>query len=219
MEYYVILPHIRLEKGPIMMNAIRKVFSPKTMHKALEQFGNISIRDFFVFTMIGMAIVLLIIFFQRIKGKKVRLSDALSGIVLDIYVSVMLQLTLVCRESGSRIGIDLDIFHGLKGPDTDFHWLMIAYVVLNCLLFVPYGFTLSLFSFINERKSLIQLIAVMLISFASSLIIETIQLITQRGYYETQDLFFNTLGGVIGWCMFTLIYRLGALMLRKHEER
>lgn len=219
MEYYVVLCNVFLEKGTIMMNALRKVFSPKIMHRALEQFGDLSVRDFLLFSMLGIILLTIFVLLQKIREKKIRISNVLSGIVLSVYISVMLQLTLVCRESGSRIGIDLDIFHGLVGPDNDFHWLMIAYVVLNCMLFIPYGFTLSLFSFVNERRGVIQMVLVTLISFSTSLIIEMTQLITQRGYYETQDLLFNTLGGVIGWAVFYVIYHVGASILRKREEK
>ena len=86
------------------------------------------------------------------------------------------------------------------------------------MLFVPYGFVISLFSFVNERKIGIQFLLVLLLSFIASMSIECIQLITQRGYYETQDLLFNTLGGVIGWILFTIIYQLGAILLRKKRE-
>ena len=137
---------------------------------------------------------------------------------MAVYVSIILQLTLICRESGSRIGIDLDVFHGLRGAENDYHWLMLAYVILNGLLFVPYGFVISLFSFVNERKIGIQFLLVLLLSFIASMSIECIQLITQRGYYETQDLLFNTLGGIVGWILFTIIYQLGAILLRRKED-
>ena len=202
-----------------MIKALKKIFSPVIMERALAQFGSVSIEQFALYSLIGVVAVVLIVLLRKWKGKTTELSDILSGMVLAVYVSIVLQLTLVCRESGSRIGIDLDLFHGLRGPDNDFHWLMVAYVILNCLLFIPYGFTLSLFSFVNERKSITQMVLVLLISFASSMIIEIAQLITQRGYYELQDLLFNTLGGVIGWGIFYIIYRVGTFIYRRREEK
>ncbi|MST58325.1 VanZ family protein [Waltera intestinalis] len=201
------------------MQMLKKVFSPTIMERALEQFGSVSIEKFLLYSLVGVLIFLLVVIVRRILGKATSITDIMSGIVCIIYLSIMLQLTLVCRESGSRIGIDLDLFHGLRGPDNDFHWLMVAYVILNCLLFIPYGFTLSLFSFVNERKSITQMVLVLLISFASSMIIEIAQLITQRGYYELQDLLFNTLGGVIGWGIFYIIYRVGTFIYRRREEK
>lgn len=201
-----------------MIQAIRKIFSPSVMHSALDQFGSVSAGDFILFSLLGMMVVVLVVLLRKVLKKETHVSDILTGLVLAVYVSIILQLTLICRESGSRIGIDLDVFHGLRGAENDYHWLMLAYVILNCMLFVPYGFVISLFSFVNERKIGIQFLLVLLLSFIASMSIECIQLITQRGYYETQDLLFNTLGGVIGWILFTIIYQLGAILLRKKRE-
>lgn len=201
-----------------MIHAIQKIFSPSTMNKALAQFGNVSVQHFLLFSMAGVMVVLLVTLIRRRMHRKVLLSDVLTGMVVAVYGSIILQLTLICRESGSRIGIELNVLHGLQEPDNDFHWLMMAYVVLNCLLFVPYGFILSLFSFVNRRKKGIQFLLTFLMSFATSLFIETAQLMTGRGFYEMQDLVANTLGGVLGWGMFTIILGLGKMLLQKKEE-
>lgn len=202
-----------------MTYKINKIFSQRNLNKALAQFGSISAKDFIIFSLIGIAIVLLITAIYKLAfKKKAQLSNVLAGMVLSVYGSIMLQLTLVCRESGSRIGIEMDIFHGLVGPENDLHWLMIAYAIMNCMLFIPFGFTVSLFSVINEKKLIIQFILVTLISFATSMLIELTQLIMQRGYYEMQDLAFNTLGGMIGWMIFALIYCVGTAIKNKMEE-
>ena len=200
-----------------MISFFKKVFSKKIMEMALEQFGSVSIKAFLLYTLLGVGILFMVVFVCYLFKHKVRLSNLLAGIVIVMYGSIMLQLTLVCRESGSRIGIELDLFHGLTGPDNDFHWLMLAYVVLNCMLFIPYGFALSLFSVINERRTGVQCVLVLLSSLATSLFIETAQLITKRGYYEVQDLFFNTIGGVIGWILFRIVYLFGEKLLRRRE--
>lgn len=198
-----------------MIRTLKKIFSPSVMHNALEQFGTISIKSFIQYALLGIGIVAMIIVVRKIMKKKTLVCDVLSSVVLAVYGSVMLQLTLICRESGSRIGIDLDLFNGLMGPENAVRWLMWAYVILNCLLFIPFGFTISLFSFVNDRKPSIQALSVALVSFICSMAIECIQLITQRGYFEMQDLVINTLGGVIGWVIFSFIYHLGALIYDK----
>lgn len=202
-----------------MIKVLKKVFSPVIMERALAQFGSVSIKLFALYSLLGVVAVVLIVLLRKKMGKTTELSDILSGMVLAVYISIMLQLTLVCRESGSRIGIELDMFHGLLGPDTERHWLMVAYAILNCLLFVPFGVVLSLFSFVYERKPVIQFLLVLLISFAVSMVIECVQLITQRGYYEVQDLMLNTLGGILGWVLFRIVYLFGTILKhRKVEE-
>ena len=202
-----------------MITFFKKVFSKKIMNMALEQFGTVSFGAFLIYALLGVGFVLLVALICYLFNKrKMRLSNLLAGIVMALYGSFMLQVTLVCRESGSRIGIVLDLFYGLRGPESDYHWMMIAYAVLNGMLFIPYGFALSLFSDINEQRGWVQCMLVLLISFGTSLLIETAQLLTRRGYYEVQDLFVNTLGGVIGWILFRMIYLVGEKMLRKREE-
>lgn len=201
-----------------MINAINKVFSQRTLGMALEQFGEVSVENFLVFSLIGILLVVLLVLVRKLMGKETRLSDILTGLMLAVYCSIILQLTLICRQDNSRIGIELDVFHGLVGPDNDYHWLMIAYVVLNCILFVPYGFLISLFLFVNKRRVPVQLLLVTLISLIASLIIEMSQLITGRGYYEVQDLVFNTLGGSIGWIVFAIVYNVGRKIADRNME-
>ena len=201
-----------------MISFFKNVFSKKIMDMALEQFGSVSFFSFLVYAMYGIGLVLIIALLCYLFKRKMQLSNVLAGLVMALYGSVMLQLTLVCRESGSRIGVELDLFHGLTGPESDFRWMMFAYVVLNCMLFVPFGFVLSLFSKVNEKSAGMQCVLVTLVSLATSLLIEIVQLITKRGYYEVQDLVVNTLGGVIGWGLFRIIYVIGKKLLRKREE-
>ena len=40
----------------------------------------------------------------------------------------------------------------------------------------------------------------------TSLGVETIQLITGRGYFQVDDILTNVLGGIIGYWMFWLVY-------------
>ena len=201
------------------MYIFKKVFSQRTMSLALEQFGTLSLRDFILYSIIGVMIVILVVLVRKLFNKETELSDILTGIIMAVYVSIILQLTLVCRSDNSRIGIELDIFHGLVGPENDFHWLMIAYVVLNCMLFIPFGFVLSLFSFLNERRYVIQVALVMLISLIVSLSIEITQLITGRGYYETQDMVSNTLGGIIGWLVYVVLIHLIKVVSERIVDR
>lgn len=201
-----------------MISFFKNVFSKRIMDMALEQFGTVSVIAFFVYALYGIGLVLMIWLLCCLFKHKIRLSNLLAGIVLALYGSVMLQLTLICRESGSRIGIELDLFHGFTGENNDFRWMMLAYVVLNCMLFIPYGFVLSLFSVINEKKAGMQCVLVLLLSLATSLLIEMAQLVTKRGYYEVQDLFFNTIGGVIGWGLFYIVSTISKKLLQKREE-
>lgn len=67
-------------------------------------------------------------------------------------------------------------------------------IVLNILLFVPFGYLLPLLMGKIDRWW-----KVMLFGFCFSLFIEILQLVTRRGMFDTDDLINNTIGAIIGW--------------------
>lgn len=71
----------------------------------------------------------------------------------------------------------------------------------NVLAFTPFGFVLPIIS-VSNRK----LINIALLSLEFSLTIELIQLIFKVGIFDVDDLFLNTIGGILGGIFF-FIYR------------
>ena len=63
----------------------------------------------------------------------------------------------------------------------------------NVIAFMPMGFLQPLLSDRQRRK-----ILVVLNCFIVSLLVETIQLVFKIGCFDVDDLFLNTLGGLIG---------------------
>ncbi len=75
----------------------------------------------------------------------------------------------------------------------------IAQVYMNIMLFIPMGYLLPyVFSWFRERVRIRPAAACFLISP----VIENLQLIFRRGLYDIDDLFSNTIGGVIGQFLF-----------------
>lgn len=75
------------------------------------------------------------------RGRKRRGKDTVSlpaVSCLVMYVAVLLVITYFSRESGTRGGLDLELFStwGINKRNN-------AYVVENVLLFIPYGFVLA----------------------------------------------------------------------------
>ncbi|WP_183772113.1 VanZ family protein [Catenibacillus scindens] len=48
----------------------------------------------------------------------------------------------------------------------------------------------------------------MIVNFAFSSAIEILQFILKKGLFEFDDIFHNTLGGIIGWAVVVLILRI-----------
>ncbi len=79
----------------------------------------------------------------------------------------------------------------------------------NVLAFAPYGFCLPMLSSKDNR-----LFRVLIATFCFSLLIECIQLFYKIGCFDVDDLFLNTIGGVIGF----LTYRFCRWILRRHTN-
>lgn len=70
-------------------------------------------------------------------------------------------------------------------------------MALNVLLFMPLGYLVLLsYSTIDRWWK------VLLLGFAFSLLIETVQLITRLGWFDASDLLHNTLGALIGYWIY-----------------
>lgn len=123
-----------------------------------------------------------------------------------LYLTLVAFITFFSRESGSRIGIDLALF-STWGNNARNH----AYVVENVLLFLPYGFLLA-HAFPPCRHPARNLV----VCFLSSLTIETVQLLTGRGYFQVDDILTNVLGGGLGVALFWLTARLFSPII-KHK--
>lgn len=75
--------------------------------------------------------------------------------------------------------------------------------ILNILLFVPLGFLLPIYS--DKLKKIYKVLP---LGFAATLIIEIIQYTTKLGIFEIDDIFNNTYGVLIGYCLFMIFYSL-----------
>lgn len=71
-------------------------------------------------------------------------------------------------------------------------------VILNIILFIPVGFGFSAILYPQQSWKKV-LICVTLLS----LVIEVAQFVTQRGLCETNDLIHNTIGGMMGYYVYT----------------
>lgn len=76
-------------------------------------------------------------------------------------------------------------------------------VIGNILLFIPLGFDIPLF--FNKKNKLSKII---LYGFTASLTIELIQLFTPYNTTDIDDVIFNTLGAVLGFIIFNIIYKI-----------
>ncbi|MCR5357708.1 MAG: VanZ family protein [Lachnospiraceae bacterium] len=156
--------------------------------------------------------ILVVNIIKKASGKKhLKLWQMLLSVfvfsVLCVYMSYLVSLTLSGREAGSRPNkINLEIF-GTWGSEG-----ISAYAIENVLLFIPFGILVPLMArFFKKWWNLV------LAAFITSLLIELTQLITGRGYFETDDILLNTFGAFVGYVVFWIAYH--SYIAVKHETQ
>ena len=115
------------------------------------------------------------------------------------YVLVVLGLTLFSRASGTA-AVNLTPFYGYFDAFATGSLRAFQLIVFNVMMFVPLGLLLPLIS-----KRLRSARIVLLCALLFSLCIETLQLLTSAGIFELDDLFHNTLGGVLGYLLYASV--------------
>lgn len=140
---------------------------------------------------------------QQIQKKRKRLEQyrALHGgqllawFLVAVYFAMLISITLLSREPGSRTGVDLKLFEtwgNQRLPD--------RYFVENILLFLPFGALLpAAVPFLRRGWYCVYA------AFATSMMLETVQLLTERGFCQLDDVVTNTLGAAIGYLVFALV--------------
>jgi len=180
----------------LLYTAIRDIW------QAFKEFTDQAILFAFFATIIYL-IISLVTFFVRSVGNKrphsigyVFAKTCLFAL-FGIYISYLYALTLSGREEGSRVGlINLVPFKAMNQSGT-----FIVTEFENIVLFVPLGLLIPF-----VWKYFRGIIRTSLTGFVISLSIEVIQLVTSRGFFDVDDVIFNTMGTVVGYSLFAGLY-------------
>lgn len=159
---------------------------------------NIGIYTLINFVPIVFIIYLIIIGIKFIVKREIKIKfiNIVCEFALILIVLCILQITgIIFRDysMSTNIYFDYKIFENGVSPAT----------LLNCVLFIPFGFLLpTVFKKIQNK-----LIIIVMIGFCFSLSIEIIQMFTGR-FAELEDVLMNTLGTFIGYEIFVLISKM-----------
>lgn len=117
------------------------------------------------------------------------------GIVL--YFSVLLMVTLLGRRKNTEVSLRylLLSYQMLMRKVKNALWD----ILLNILLFIPYGYIIA------DKSSKLRRSQQIVVIVLSSLAIETIQFLFSIGQFELCDLIDNSIGGLIGIHLVLLI--------------
>lgn len=128
-----------------------------------------------------------------------------------VYLLAIIYLAFISREpalyllysinpfGAARRGLEFGgglISGVLHGDVRVANWMSLEGIILNILLFIPFGYLFpSLFPTLRWWQ-------VILLGLAFSLSIELLQLLTRLGYADVDDLINNTLGATLGWRLY-----------------
>ena len=128
--------------------------------------------------------------------------DILMFYLLVTYIICILQIALFSREPGSRDGIDMELFSTWRDSP-----MARAYVIENIIMYLPFGYFFMYFS-----KNTFSIVTCVLAAGTSSLTIEIVQLITERGYFQLDDIVMNTVGAIAGIILYYVLRRIGKIL-------
>ena len=131
--------------------------------------------------------------------------------LLVFYIAMILFRTLMNRSLSENPLNDVIGIWGLKNSYGE----LTTEVIENLILFIP--FTILMLCGFGEKivgksmKIFVTVWKTVKIVFLFSLLIEFLQLFLRLGTFQLSDLFYNTLGGLIGgliyWCAYKLTHR------------
>lgn len=175
------------------MEVIRKFSRAlETMSREME-----AVPDAFYILSAAGVLMLLVLYFFILPGlhlkedKKQKYRNWCITALLMLYILGILTITVFTREVRDDYSIRLTFLYGIRNASHIGGAFVRA--LLNLALFVPMGF---LFSWRFRGK--LRIVKGTAAAFTLSLIIECTQLIGRLGNFETDDLLFNTIGGMLG---------------------
>ena len=179
------------------------------MHDFIQYIFHIGLRGLIlalplVLLSIGLLVGLYVVFQRKWKGEKqFPIGKVIAVLLLVGYGAVVVYVTLLRGDPHAGHYANLQLFRAWREA-----WYQCSLqgwlnVLLNVALFVPLGVLLPLLSPAFEKWYWM-----LAASFGGSLAIETAQLITGQGFFDVDDLFCNTLGGLLGYCAILFLLHL-----------
>ncbi|PEQ26811.1 VanZ family protein [Bacillus thuringiensis] len=145
------------------------------------------------------------------QEKKLTKKQIILLILIIGYYSLVILATTFGRSAENIFvrTIDFDVLSQYQQAWNQFSFNSFFHIIVNIGMLFPLGILLPLFSevFLKTKWMLIS-------SITTSLFIETLQFITLRGSAELDDLFHNTIGMMLGYCILNIVL----IFLKKKES-
>lgn len=136
-------------------------------------------------------------------GRTIAILAMLAYLLLLSYLLFFSSTYGRTAELGIRYNLTpfLEIRRGLEHIDTVGYRYVAVNIAGNIAAFMPFGFLLPL---VSERK--VRIVKAGFATFLLSLSAETIQLLSRTGAFDVDDLILNTVGGVLGYICYAVLF-------------
>ncbi len=150
--------------------------------------------------------------------KRAKIIRALGKVLFVLYVGFLIYFLFLAEwygrtEISEEYRYNLELFKEIRRFITYREQLgtfvVAANLLGNILIFVPYGFFVSM---AGRTRGLFR---TFFLSMFLSLGVETVQLVTRVGSFDVDDILLNTIGGILGYVVFAACSR----VRRKHHVR
>lgn len=155
------------------------------------------------------------IWYRKIRGgtKVIPKRKLLWGAVFVCYLVVVLGATMLSRGDGMVTDRIQPPFYSYKLAWNHFAMREWRNIILNILMFVPFGFLLP-----AGMKKCRKFWVTYLAGLTFTIIIEGTQLVTQRGIFEIDDIIDNFWGAMIGYGIYEIVQFLVLVFRRKAKS-
>lgn len=173
-------------------------------------------RYFFLGLLAATAVIILLYVFNRFIAKdknRLKTSQIILQAISACYFMIVFGATLLDRSIAFQNHAIMPFLYSYKDAWMTFSATSWRNIILNYLLFVPFGILIPL-----EHKRFRNIWKTTLAAFVFSLSIEMIQLITGIGIFEFDDLLGNTVGAMIGYGLFELLINLYCLKRNDNQQ-
>lgn len=126
----------------------------------------------------------------------------IAGLVYFLFFAEMLDRTGIERSYRYNLIPFREIRRFIVYADLLGPMAVISNLFGNIVIFMPFGFLVPILGR-KKRNSWFT----SLLSFALSLAVECIQLVTRTGCFDVDDIFLNTIGGMLGYLVYALVQR------------
>lgn len=140
--------------------------------------------------------------------KSRKIVNRLAWLLFVLYIMLLAYFLFFSEEYGrtgncSDYRYNLHLFQEIKRfiiyrKEVGFKSFIVN-IIGNVLAFAPFGFVLPIISPSNRK-----FINILVLSFELTLGVELMQLLLKVGIFDVDDIFMNTIGGVLGYILFLI---------------